>query len=109
MFPTMNALLNRHAPPEPEFITRRVAGPLNRPQLALGKASAHAWKIHFVVRGDGITRCGLDVHDMFIQTESTPRLLQLRACRLCAGHVTAAAVRDINTRDLARHAGAPRS
>jgi hypothetical protein len=108
MFAAMNALLNRHTPPEPEFITRRAAGPPRRPQLALSKASAHAWKVHFVAHGDGITRCGLDVHDMRVQTESTPRLLRLRACRLCSAHVTAAAVRDINTRDLARHAGAPR-
>ncbi|MCW2521842.1 MAG: hypothetical protein JWO63_177 [Frankiales bacterium] len=92
---TINALRNSHIVCDPGFVDKRSAPAPRHPAIAICKKSDRAWKVHFVMEGDGITRCGLDAQEMCVQPTGAPRLLLVRACRLCASRVPAAAVREV--------------
>jgi hypothetical protein len=92
---TINALRKAHVACDPSFIDKRTAPTPTRPAVAIVKTSDRAWKVHFMLEGDGITRCGLDAQRMCVQPTGMPRLLLLRACPLCARRVQAAGIRDV--------------
>jgi hypothetical protein len=90
--------LNRHADDDCSFVESRPAARTDRNRLVVAKRANRSWRVHFLLEGDGMTRCGRAACDMCVQPDAAPRLLQLRACRLCAARVTAQAVRGLGHR-----------
>jgi hypothetical protein len=90
---TINALRNSHVACDPEFVAKRVGPVPAHRDVAVCKSSDRAWKVHFILAGDGITVCGLDAQEMCVQPTGMPRLVLLRACHLCARPVQASSLR----------------
>jgi hypothetical protein len=95
---TVDAVLNRHIACDPKFVASRLGGPPDHARVGIAKSSDRAWLVHFILEGDGITRCGLDAQDMCVQPNGAPRLLLVRACRFCASRLTTRGVRELSGR-----------